>query len=553
MASTSFRVLHLGQIGLLVALSVTGCGDDGEPPPLPPDDAPPAVAVDGAVDSSTLFSEDLEVGEVATAQLTLINRGGKASSALEAALSGPQASAFFLDAAASTCLGAELAPAATCVVALRFSPDREGALAATLQVGATLSIPLRGTARPRRPRLTVTFAGAGRGAVQVSRSGSVEPPLKVCRASCQVVIEPGVALHLKADTPSQWAGFSGACSAAERECTFTPTAGAAVSARFDADPRERITLLFPDEPVLSVDYAGAGELVVGTSRGVVKVARDGREIWRRSYPGEARVGAGDAVFVRGAATLTKLDAAGAPQWTVPAVAGGCGSRNFMARGWSAMPDGGVAIQGPTSIAVYNGDGSARFTTAPIGSGCRGALTVDSTNQIYTGVSNENGESSDLRVFSAAGAELPSLERVSGQYHLALASSFAGGQVAWSSSGHGYVDVGSLTQYFTLVDTFDADYRDNGVAIAGDGDLSLMFAQSEEDSQASGVVLRRFAATRQLRWELVKTVLSDPIALETTGVTPADLDLDERSRDLAVGGRYVSPSFDGGWVEIFAEP
>jgi hypothetical protein len=30
-------------------------------------------------------------------------------------------------------------------------------------------------------------------------------------------------------------------------------------------------------------------------------------------------------------------------------------------------------------------------------------------------------------------------------------------------------------------------------------------------------------------------------------------MDDVSRDLAIGGEYVSPTFHGGWVEIFAEP
>lgn len=421
--------------------------------------------------------------------------------------------------------------ATTCAVAPTMATQR---ITATFLLAATR-------------RLTLTVLGTGAGTVQVITPTATS----VCTQSCVVPLRTGVEIRLKANTPSTWSGFAGACASSSTDCTFTPSGNAAVTAQFDKDPRERLTLLFPATPVLSVDYDTAGNLLVGTTVAVIKLAPSGLEIWRRPYAGEARVGADDHVFVRSNAGLVKLKSAGDVQWTTAVVTGSCDFRNLMARSWAAMPDGGIAFQGPASLVVYNSDGSQRFTSSPIGPNCRGALAVDADNKIYTGVENVNAESTDLRVYDGNGSFLELLENVISQYRFAIASSQR--KIAMSSSGHSFINVKLLAQGGVSNRVDDPDFVENGVAIDDDGDVVSAYRHSEMSSFASGVVIRRHTPSFALRWSLTKTVDDNPITLETTGVTPVDLDMDDVSGDAAIGGTYVSPTFDGGWVEIFAEP
>lgn len=532
--------------GALAAACCAACGDDGSS--LSPE--PPELRSEG-LDTQGLALGEIEVGASGSGSVLVRNAGGRATGPLSVQLVG--ASAFTLD-PASTCPGATLAPDATCQLVIRFAPSEEGDLSASLRLvdelepARALDIGVLGRAAPRRG-VTVTFQGAGRGAVRV-RVGTTTT---VCRTTCTVPAVAGAQVALQADTPSRWGAFGGACVSTTPSCVFTAARTSAVSARFDADPRERLTLLLPGAQVRSVDYDALGNLVIGTSAYVTKVSRTGAELWKRTLPGQARVGAADVVFVRDGSTLTKLDAAGAMVWSVTTVAGGCGATpNPMARTWAAMPDGGVAIQGPTSLVVHSADGSVRFTKSPIGPACRGALAVGSDGRIYTGIENPSADPTDLLVFEADGTAAPTLENAAPQYHLALAA--RNGRVAIASSGHSEVSLRTLATLGPYTDVDDPDFVDHGVALEDDGDVVSAYALREDTAFfATGVVVRRYSPTFQQRWTLTKDVQDDPISLETTGVTVFDLALDDGSRELALGGRYVSPTFDGGWVEIFAEP
>lgn len=532
--------------GVLVAVGFcAACGDDEREPPT----APPELTSEG-LEGSALALGEVELGSTGAGAFTVRNTGGAATGPLVVQLVGPSAVEL---APTSTCPGASLAAGATCQLAVRFAPAEPGELAASLRIldearpDHALEVPLLGRATPRRG-VTVTFQGAGSGAVRVRVGSSTT----VCRTTCTVPAMPGALVTLLADTPSRWGAFGGACVSTTSSCTFTTAASSAVTARFEPDPRERLTLLFAGAQVRSVDYDSLGNLVVGTSAYVTKVSRGGAEVWKRALPGQARVGAGNVVFVRDGATLTKLDAAGTTLWSVSTVDGGCGATpNPMARTWAAMPDGGVAIQGPLSLVVHDADGDVRFTSAPIAPSCRGALAVGSDNRIYTGIENLSVDPTDLLVFEADGTAAPTLENATPQYHLALAA--RNGRVAVASSGHSDVAVRTLTALGPYTDVDDPDFVDHGLALDDDGDVVSAYALREDTSFfAAGVVVRRYSPTFQPRWTLTKDVLDDPMALETTGVTVFDLTLDDASGDLALGGRYASPTFDGGWVEIFSE-
>lgn len=534
---------------MLLLAWCTACGDGSDEPTIEPPEQPPELSAEG-LEAGALSLGDVELGASGARSFTVRNSGGSESGRLAVQLTG--ASAFVL-APASTCPGVSLPAGATCELVIGFAPEQNGEATASLRLtdearpDHALEIPLVGRATPRRG-VTVTLQGAPLGAVRVRVGGTTT----VCRATCTVPAAPGAQVTLKADTPSRFGAFSGDCTSATASCVFTAAPSNAITARFDADPRERLTLLFPGAQVQSVDYDSLGNLVIGTSAYVTKVSRTGAELWKRALPGQARVGAGNVVLVRNGATLTKLDAAGATLWSVSTVSGGCNANpNAMARTWTTMPDGGVAIQGPSALVVHDANGDVRFTTGPIGPACRGALAVGSDNRIYTGVENISAEPTDLLVFEASGATAPTIENAAPQYHLALAA--RNGRVAVASSGHSRVSLRTLTTLgpYTTVD--DPDYVEHGVALDDDGEVVSAYALREDTAfVAAGVAVRRYSPTLQQRWALTKEVIDEPLALEITGVTVFDLTLDDGSGDLALGGRYASPTFDGGWVEIFAE-
>ena len=140
-----------------MALAGQGCGgggDEGAPPPLP---GSPALAAVG-LGSGALALGEVELGLTGAAQVTVTNVGDGDAGALTAQITGAHASAFLLDAAASTCASGALAAGASCQLTVRFVPAEVGDLAAALRITATaapdlpLDISLVGRGRPRRGR-----------------------------------------------------------------------------------------------------------------------------------------------------------------------------------------------------------------------------------------------------------------------------------------------------------------------------------------------------------------------------------------------------------------
>lgn len=531
---------------LAAALALAGCGDDerASEPKVP----------ELALERILPFNE-VELGRPTRALVRVSNVGTANTGELVVELHSAASSVGRFELVPdSGCVGERLRPGTNCGILVELTSMALGEAMTMVRFidplggGAVLDVPLSTTVRPRRG-VTLTFAGTGQGVVRVTVGGQTT----VCRRACNVPAAIGAQVTLKADTPSLFGAYTGACSASTSTCTFTAQDSNPVAVRFDAEPRERRTLLFPEAVVRSVDFDAAGNLVVGTSTYVYKFSRNGDELWKVLRPGQARVGAGGNIFVRNGDATTILDSAGALVRVVATVAGGCASEpNPMARTWAPLPDGGLAIQGPTSLILYNADGTVRFTSPPIGPACRGPLAVDSNGRVYTGIENVNAEPTDLLVFEASGTAAPSVENAAPQYHLALAA--RNGRLAIASSGHSYVSLRTLGASAANTNVSDPDYVDHGVAIDDDGDVASVLALREDTSVfATGAVVRRYSPTMTQRWSLTKPVFDDPIGLETTGVTPFDVAIDDQSGDLAIGGRYFSPTFDGGWVQIFAEP
>jgi len=153
----------LGRVGVLgLAAVMASCGDAGTKhlPDAPDVDArPPAAML--TIDRSSVSFGSISLGAISPGTtFTITNTGAEASGALATALTGADAASFAVG--TNTCTGT-LGPAATCQVAVTFSPLATGTKAASLMVmgmpGGTVAAALDGE-------------GIGLGALTISSSVS---------------------------------------------------------------------------------------------------------------------------------------------------------------------------------------------------------------------------------------------------------------------------------------------------------------------------------------------------------------------------------------------
>ncbi|MBX3275855.1 MAG: choice-of-anchor D domain-containing protein [Sandaracinaceae bacterium] len=126
-------------IGLAAALGAAGCdggsGEDaGTDGMVPGDGGPPGDAAFTITPALQNFG-DLAVGASSSdAAFTVTNVGMSASGAITTAIGGAGAPSYSIT--ANTCAGMTLAPAATCMISVRFSPTQIGSLTGTLTASA---------------------------------------------------------------------------------------------------------------------------------------------------------------------------------------------------------------------------------------------------------------------------------------------------------------------------------------------------------------------------------------------------------------------------------
>ncbi|HEY0480691.1 MAG TPA: choice-of-anchor D domain-containing protein, partial [Kofleriaceae bacterium] len=154
-------------------LSTEDVPDDGISGPRP---GPTVLAVDDGVDPITQWSfADTPVGARAGVTVFVINTGDTATQALVASVAGGHG--FTIDAAASTCGGAALAPGARCSVTLGFAPASPGSCTARLRVtggGGALDLALHGAAVAATTGIVADAATLNFGAVEVASSRQLD-------------------------------------------------------------------------------------------------------------------------------------------------------------------------------------------------------------------------------------------------------------------------------------------------------------------------------------------------------------------------------------------
>lgn len=390
----------------------------------------------------------------------------------------------------------------------------------------------------------VDFTGDGSGEVAIR--SYVDFTTVVCAASCSTTVPYG-AVELQAATADRFDGFSAPCPAASYECSV-PAGTASVTVTF-ARELGQVDLIV-DGAVLSVDYDGAGDLVVGTTASVTKLSPSLAVVWTAAIPGVARVDDAGEVFVLGADGLHALDANGTERWH-----GGAGwtpVARHLGHTFAPMPGGGVVVDRDGALELWNGGGSI-VATPVLGAPDYHAIAVDSSGHIFAAVMDlTDRESTDLEVFDPSGVRLPDFGNLVPEYVPAMRVDSSDHVVA-SCSGHSHlwvrrVDLAGAEDFLDTTTIDDGDFMANGVAADGANDVVSLRSWDEYTAPAEGMLLRKLSPIGSVVWSLARPGFAGvdwgPFGLAIVDVAAS------ADGHVAVGGRYVGMTATRGIVEIF---
>ena len=391
-------------------------------------------------------------------------------------------------------------------VVLTAAPGETSALGAWSVPGCGPGPTCTVTATEAPTTATVTFAAAASAVLHIEFAGDAPGEVTVldsfetvawCTGSCSVPVEPGMHLALLPATPFTFGGWDGPCDAPEpspHECSITipPGPAATATATFRRDAADQWTRLLPPPPsgsppqALSVDFDGAGNLIVGTTYGLYKLSPTGDPIWSRSIvPGRARVDPMGDIFVLWREVLTKVSRNGAVLWS-HGVGGGeeCWTSEFgyLTRTFATAPNGDVAIQLGSSegqrgsiLSVWSSTGAKRWSMPVPDTRCAVAVSPDGV--IYTAIDNVYARDAPMaRRFASDGTPLERTEAIAREYAVMIAFS-PDGELVSASSGYG--------------DAFVDRYRPTGeqrYLLARDNQRFHLFIPNAAAGDASGFTI-----------------------------------------------------------------
>ena len=442
---------------------------------------------------------------------------------------------------------------------------------------------------------TVTFAAAASGVLRVELAGDAPGEVTVddldhsgteawCKESCSVPLEPGARVFLYPATPFDFGGWDPLCedtSPTRQVCLFTmpASATATVTVTFRRNAADQWVWLLREPPAadshrraLSVDFDGAGNLVVGTTEGLYKLSPTGDEIWSRStVPGPARVDPIGDIFVLWRGELTKVSRNGALLWARDLGEGDdcwlMGSWDYLAHRFATAPNGDVAIlrgssQPETTLRVLSGDGTERWSVSVPDSRC--AVAVSPAGAIYTIVENPyDRETPNVRRFAGDGTLLgdaegltDDLEGIFDEYYAAIGFGPDGAMVT-SSSGFDHVYAARHAPKGTQTFRIARDSPPNHVisnAVAGDASGFTIWMYAVDDGPTyDGVVASWITPTGDVVWALRRPSFDGGWYSNYGGAWPVDVAV--RDGVFAIVGQYGSTSMFAGnaWVQTFRPP
>jgi hypothetical protein len=394
----------------------------------------------------------------------------------------------------------------------------------------------------------VDFAGDAPGEVSITQADQASGPIATCAASCTALVKAGEDVWVTAATSASFVDWSAPCSGMGQFCD-APAGTASVTVTFDGESGEQ-DLYVGTGIVYSADYDSTGDLVVGTSDGVVALSPSLVTLWTAPFAGEARLDAAGEVFVL-ADQLYKLDATGHVLWA-HASAAPPATAPRMGHIFAPTPAGGVVVDVGGMLEIWTPDGTL-IATPVLGAVDHQSVAVDSTGVIYAGVEDADAESTDLEVFSPTGARLPDFGRIAIEYRFALAID-ASDTLVGGSSGFGKVDVHRVgvnhtEAFWNIVSSSDPAYVPNAVATDATGDVVSEYAYSEESLPVEGMVLRKLSPSGTIVSSISRpgfhTALDGPWGLQVFDVAASP------AGHIAVVGRYfgMTPRTRG-IIEVF---
>lgn len=224
----------------ITAVAIVGCGDNGVVPidMAPPiDEAPPAPA-QLTITAGTNFGS-VTVGESSTEMtFTVGNTGEGTSGTVSASIIGSGSTQFTIE--SNDC--GTVAPGATCVIAVSFTPTSAGAKSASLTVtadpGSTASASLDGTGRPPGQLSISPQGNQNLGSSPVGTASATTATFTVTNTGA--VATTAVAVTAGGSNPGDFAKSDDTCNAVLQPAgtcsftiTFTPTATGSRAALFD--------------------------------------------------------------------------------------------------------------------------------------------------------------------------------------------------------------------------------------------------------------------------------------------------------------------------------
>jgi hypothetical protein len=407
---------------------------------------------------------------------------------------------------------------------------------------------------PDEATFALTITGDGLGEVQISQP--MHGVVAICNASCTVPVALDDGLTLIAATPDNFGTFSAPCTAGFFACEL-PAGSASATADFHAASNERdVFPLATAGIVYSVDFTAAGELVLGTSQGVLALDASFVIRWTSPLVGVARVASDGGVFVITPTDIDKLDAGGALLWTrlggfpLPDAT----LKTASGHPFAATPSGGIAVaRGTSGFDIVDAAGAT--IASPALDGRAGCLATGTDGSIYVGTIF--GDIAYLHAFAADGTPQPDFQYFGNANDCALAVGTNQLAITQASQLAAYMFVArygldrSFENGLSTRDVFHLDHANTGVALDAADDTFWFHAVTPEFTVPfTGLDLVKLTSAGTIEWSIDRPAFTS--YFNDSSATGLDVYDVAASRDghAAIAGVFHDLTGDRAIVEVF---